>query len=141
MNTYAWYKACSRLPEALLSPLLPAKCPEIDYLEHGTFLESGRFLLPVDYTSVCTESLIIHCLSVFTGSQGSLPNLDSWFGSVLSIQSLTHLQQLTHCLSFIEKSVQFSRSVVSHSLQPHGPQHARLPCPSPASRACSNSCP
>ena len=27
-------------------------------------------------------------------------------------------------------SVQFSRSVVSESLCPHGPQHARLPCPS-----------
>jgi len=38
-------------------------------------------------------------------------------------------------------SVQFSRSVVSDSLQPHGLQHARLPCPSPTSWAYSNSCP
>ena len=38
-------------------------------------------------------------------------------------------------------SVQFSRSVVSNSLQPHGLQHARLPCPSPTPRAYSNSCP
>ena len=38
-------------------------------------------------------------------------------------------------------SVQFSRSVVSGSLWPHGLQHARLPCPSPTPRACSNSCP
>ena len=37
-------------------------------------------------------------------------------------------------------SVQFSRSVVSNSLQPHGLQHARIPCPSPTPRACSNSC-
>ena len=36
---------------------------------------------------------------------------------------------------------QFSCSVVSDSLQPHGLQHASLPCPSPISRACSNSCP
>ena len=28
-------------------------------------------------------------------------------------------------------SVQFSRSVVSDSLRPHEPQHARPPCPSP----------
>ena len=28
-------------------------------------------------------------------------------------------------------SVQFSRSLVSNSLWPHGPQHIRLPCPSP----------
>ena len=35
----------------------------------------------------------------------------------------------------------FSHSVVSDSLQPHGLQHARLPCSSPTPRACSNSCP
>ena len=35
----------------------------------------------------------------------------------------------------------FSRSLVSDSLQPCGPQHARLPCPSPAPGACSDSCP
>ena len=38
-------------------------------------------------------------------------------------------------------SVQFSCSVVSDSLQPHGLQHARLSCPSPTPRDCSNSCP
>ena len=38
-------------------------------------------------------------------------------------------------------SVQFSRSVVYDSLQPHGLQHARLPCPSATPRAYSNSCP
>ena len=35
----------------------------------------------------------------------------------------------------------FSHSVVSDSLQPHGLQHTRLPCPSPSPGACSNSCP
>ena len=38
-------------------------------------------------------------------------------------------------------SVQFSRSGVSNSLQPHGPQHSRLPCPSPAPRIHPNPCP
>ena len=37
-------------------------------------------------------------------------------------------------------SVQFSRSVVSHSLRPHELQHARLPCPSQTPRVYSNSC-
>ena len=36
---------------------------------------------------------------------------------------------------------QFSFSVVSDSLQPHGLQHTRLPCPSPTPGAYSNSCP
>ena len=34
----------------------------------------------------------------------------------------------------------FSHSVMSDSLWPHGLQHARLPCPSPSPRVCSNSC-
>ena len=38
-------------------------------------------------------------------------------------------------------SVQFSHSVVSNSLQPHGLQHTRLPCPSPTPGVYSNSCP
>ena len=37
--------------------------------------------------------------------------------------------------------VQFSRSVVSDSLQPHEPQHARPPCPSPTPRVHPNPCP
>ena len=41
----------------------------------------------------------------------------------------------------IFSSVQFSRSVVSDSLQPHELQHARLPCPSPNPRVHSNSHP
>ena len=37
--------------------------------------------------------------------------------------------------------VQFSHSVVSDSLWPHGRQHARFPCPSPTLGAYSDSCP
>ena len=38
-------------------------------------------------------------------------------------------------------SAHFSRSVVSSSLQSHGLQHARPPCPSPTPGVYSNSCP
>ena len=37
-------------------------------------------------------------------------------------------------------SVQFSHSVVSDSLRPHGLQHARPPCPPPTPGVYSNSC-
>ena len=40
----------------------------------------------------------------------------------------------------MNNSVRFSHSVVSDSLQSRGLQRARLPCPSPTPRACSNSC-
>ena len=38
-------------------------------------------------------------------------------------------------------SVQFSCSVMSDSLWPHGLQHARHPCPSPTPEVYPNSCP
>ena len=38
-------------------------------------------------------------------------------------------------------SVQYSRSVVSNSLQPNELQHARLPCPSPSPGVHPNLCP
>ena len=37
--------------------------------------------------------------------------------------------------------VQFSHSVMSDSLRPHEPQHARPPCPSPTPRVHPNPCP
>ena len=59
----------------------------------------------------------------------------------------------TKCLSYLSliiiyylcsvqfSPVQFSRSVVSDSLQPHELQHTRPPCPSPTPGVYSNSCP
>ena len=49
-------------------------------------------------------------------------------------QSNTHILLVSYT-----PSVQFSCSVVSDSLRPHGLQHARLSCLSPTPRACSNS--
>ena len=43
--------------------------------------------------------------------------------------------------NFVKPSVQFSCSVMSDSLWPHEPQHARPPCPSPTPGVYSNSCP
>ena len=48
---------------------------------------------------------------------------------------------ICHIASRKSYSVQFSRSVMSNSLWPHGLQHTRLPCPSPTPGACSDSCP
>ena len=42
---------------------------------------------------------------------------------------------------FQYRVIQFSRSVMSDSLQSQGLQHARPPCPSPIPGAYSNSCP
>ena len=37
-----------------------------------------------------------------------------------------------------KESVQFSHSVMSNSLRPYEPQHARPPCPSPTARVYPN---
>ena len=52
---------------------------------------------------------------------------------------MSHWQRKVSCNGVV--SVQFSLSVMSDSLWPHGLQHTRLPCPSPTPRVCSNSCP
>ena len=58
------------------------------------------------------------------------------------------MSRIQYCISNINyryyavpfSLVQFSRSLVSDSLQPHELQHTRPPCSSPTPRDCSNSC-
>ena len=72
---------------------------------------------------------------------GSFSNFRNWGKNELFLYMLTAL--LGH-IAALMCSVQFSHSVMSDSLWPHGLQHTRLPCPSPNPGACShssNSCP
>ena len=57
-----------------------------------------------------------------------------------SLPSQTGVHGLVLKMAFFS-SVQFTCSVMSDSLRPHGLQYARLPCLSPTPRAHSNSCP
>ena len=54
---------------------------------------------------------------------------------------LFHNLTITKFCNFQFNSVQFSRSVLSDSLWPHGLQHARPPCPTPTPRVHPNPCP
>ena len=47
----------------------------------------------------------------------------------------------TEATEYKHSSVKFSCSAGWNSFQLQGLRHARLPCPSPTSRTCSNSCP
>ena len=69
------------------------------------------------------------------------PSMDEALTKVVTFQgdahSFSYLTCITfHCLS----SVQFSRSVMSNSLQPHEPQHTRPPCPSQTPGVHPNPC-
>ena len=78
--------------------------------------------------------------------QGKVLRSSSLGSAELETPTLAHFQSTsTKLLSLghvqIPCSVQFSRTVVSSSLQPHGLQHTRPPYPSPTPGVCSNSCP
>ena len=63
----------------------------------------------------------------------------SWLLTKLTVVIICkkHIYQII----ILYQSVQFSCSVMSDSLRPHGLQHARPPCPSPTPGDYSNSCP
>ena len=67
----------------------------------------------------------------------------AWWATVDGVaKSRTRVSNFTIFLSFFLYAVsQFSCSVVSDTLRPHGLQHARPPCPSPTPRVDSDSCP
>ena len=69
-------------------------------------------------------------LSAFTAEGLGNP----WLGELRSCKD-------SKCSQTKGSSVQFSHSVMSDSLWPHGLQNTRLPCPSQTPRAYSNSCP
>ena len=65
-----------------------------------------------------------------TGVEMNQHTGQKWF-PIHSEQKLGWISGLTCYAPFYITSVQFSHSVMSDSLQPHEPQHARPPCPSP----------
>ena len=59
----------------------------------------------------------------------------------MSIDRWMYKEVVIHIHNGIFSSVQFSHSVMSDSLRPHEPQHARPPCPSPTPSGHPNPCP
>ena len=59
----------------------------------------------------------------------------------MTFQNILQTNKNLEARTFPDTSVQFSHSVVSNSLRPHGLQRARYPSPSPTPRVYSNSCP
>ena len=56
-------------------------------------------------------------------------------------QSCWRNRPITNSICYVVRSVQFIRSVMSDSLQPHGLQHTKAHCSSPTPGAWANSCP
>ena len=64
-----------------------------------------------------------------------------WCILIITTQIRIYRVMWVLCLLVLDKSIQFSCSVISNSLRPHGMQHTRHPCSSPTPGACSNSHP
>ena len=69
----------------------------------------------------------------------------AWFLTQVRLFSVVWFSSLSVNFDWIffhvPGTAQFSLSVMSDSLRPHGLQHAKLSCPSPTPGAYSNSCP
>ena len=86
---------------------------------HGILKKNGIIYTPLD-DPICKAGIETHRENcVYTNREGVVVGRIGKLG-------LIHIQ---YC------SVQFSCSVMSNSLWPHGLQHAWLPCPSPTLRA------
>ena len=94
--------------------------------------------LHVVFLELVKHSPVSELLHLLFPMPGSPPNTPLWFGP-LFICSYSDILSLGSFLP--THSVPFSCSVVSDSLQFHGLQHTRLPCPSPTPGAYSSSCP
>ena len=76
---------------------------------------------------------IIYCSTIYNRY-----NMDAIY---MSIDRWMDKEVVVPIHNGIFSSVQFSRSIVSDSLWPHGLQYVKPPCPSPTPRIYPNSCP
>ena len=119
-------------------------------------LWSVTSIFSLQIQAVLTSYLFCAGLSLSITNDATGPSLGSYFNChkiYQCIRSSRAWRALQSCPSLeqgldpaqrgdiLRGSLQFSHSVKSNSLQPHGLQHARPPCPSPAPRAYTNSCP
>ena len=133
-----------------------AECPRIDAFE----LWCWRRLLRVPWTARRSNQSFLKEVSPEYSLEGLMLKLKlQYFGQLMrrtdsskktlmlgkiegrrsEWQRMRWLYGITDSMGI--SSVQFSHSVVSDSLRPHEPQHARPPCPSPTPRVHPNPCP
>ena len=114
----------------LVTKLCPTLCDPMDCTTPGlpipTFHSLPKFMMIV---LVMSSNRLILCHPLLPSDPGS--------GSLPVSQLFASGSQIIGASA----SVQFSRTVVSDSLRPHGLQHTRPPCPSPTPRVYSNACP
>ena len=150
MKEYLWPepRAGVRTTFAPTPPPILASCPCVarasgPQLRHRP--RRGRSLqlwLPIPSLTHFLSPALVFILALFRCSCVCMSPLIGmwasweWKAACVSFTSVTPMPTI----ALAQSSVQFSRSVVSDSLWPHGLQHDRLPCPSTPG-VYSDSCP
>ena len=105
----------------------PTLCNSMDYSPPGSFAHG------------ILQARILEWVAVPSSRGSSRPRDWTWVSCVSCIAG-SFLTAESPGKPYREHSVQFSCSVMSDSLWPHGLQRVRLPCLSPTPRVCSHSC-
>ena len=116
-------------PSLTLFPQITTVFPAILFFQNSPF--KVMYLLLFSKWITNKEALLY---SMWSSTQFYV---SAWMGGGFGgewIYVYVWLSPFTVHLKLPQHSVQFSRSVVSDSLRPHEPQHARPPCPSPTPR-------
>ena len=116
------------------------------YSSKASILRCSAFMLQLSHLYMNIGKIIALSIEIFVGKVMSLLLICNLRLPLLFFQEqvyFTFMTAVTIHNNFEAQInlVQFSHTVVPDSLQPHGLQHARLPCPSPIPGACSNSFP
>jgi len=146
MITSQWSKLVSKLTFACksLAPILDLQMGFVLSLvchSHSIFIWlSHQYLTTYTVSDLDTQNCSLHQSSPTSVSRTTFTR---WLR-----QTTHHLKEKWHMVTVqccvgckCTISVQFSRSVVSNSLRPHEPQHARPPCPLPTPWGYPNSRP
>ena len=100
-------------------------------------LDRTKAIQALNEEQIQMRKAVIHnrmALDILTAAQGGTC-------AIIKAECCVWIPDLSGNVSTAFSSVQFSRSVVSDSLQPHESQHARPPCPSPTPGVHSDSRP
>ena len=104
------------------------------------------FILYISHYIIFSRCVCENCVSVLLSFVSSLGYsvLVGVVSTLVFVQSLSCVRPFgtpwtAACQASLSFNSQFSRSVVSDSLWPHGLQHSRPPCPSPTPGVYSNS--
>ena len=100
-------------------------------------LDRTKAIQALNEKQIQMRKVVIHnrmALDILTAAQGKTC-------AIIKAECCVWIPDLSGNVSTAFSSVQFSRSVVSDSLQPHESQHARPPCPSPTPGVHSDSRP